>query len=104
MIFSDESAGICKVAVIGFCEIVWLPAKVSAALKRPGIKTRDLKRQSGLMRETVTPAPAVLPGKSPVTREVGGFLGPRVGLDVLDKRKNLYPQPGFEPWFVQLGR
>jgi len=45
MIFSDESAGICTEVVIGFCEIVWLPAEVSATLKRPGVKTRDLKRQ-----------------------------------------------------------
>lgn len=56
MIFSNESAGICKEVVVGFYEIVWLPAEVSATLKRPGVKTRDLKRQSGLMRETVTPA------------------------------------------------
>jgi len=34
-----------------------LKFEVSAALRRPGIKTRDLKRQSGLMRETVAPAP-----------------------------------------------
>jgi hypothetical protein len=56
MIFSDESAGICKEFFIGFYELAWLPAEVSATLKRPGVKTRDLKRQSGLMRETVAAA------------------------------------------------
>jgi hypothetical protein len=56
MIFSDEFAGIFKEVVIGFYEILWLPAEISATLKRPGIKNRDLKRQSGLMLETVTPA------------------------------------------------
>jgi len=41
MIFIDESAGICTEVVIGFCFV--LPAEVSATLKWPGVKTRDLK-------------------------------------------------------------
>jgi hypothetical protein len=55
MIFSDDSAGICKEVVIGLFEIARSPAQVSATLKRPGAKTRDLWRQPWLrMRETVT--------------------------------------------------
>jgi len=34
---------------------------------------------------------AVLPGKSPDTRGVGGLWGPRGGLDVLEKRKTYSP-------------
>jgi hypothetical protein len=55
MIFSDDSAGICKEVIIGLYEIAWSPAQVSTTLKRTGVKTRDLKRHPGLrMCETVT--------------------------------------------------
>jgi hypothetical protein len=39
MIFSDDSAGICKEVIIGLYEIAWSPAQVSATLKRTGVKT-----------------------------------------------------------------
>jgi hypothetical protein len=74
MIFSDESAGICEKVVIGFYEIVWLPAEVSATLKRPGVKTRDLKRNSGLMRETVIQPHACLHAVMLNLVDTGTFL------------------------------
>jgi hypothetical protein len=48
-------------------------------------------------------APAALPpGKNPGTHQIGGWVGPRAGLDVLGEEKNLLPLPGFEPQTVKL--
>jgi hypothetical protein len=44
-------------------------------------------------------APAALPlGKRPSTHCIGGWVGPRAGLDGLRK---ISPPPGFDPWTVQ---
>lgn len=38
------------------------------------------------------------PGNDPVPTVVGGWVGPRSALDVLEKRKKyIFPLPGFEP-------
>ena len=38
--------------------------------------------------------------KNAITHKIGGWVGPRAGLDVLEERKNLLPFPEFEPWVV----
>jgi hypothetical protein len=44
-------------------------------------------------------APAVLPpGNRPVTHCIGGWVGPRAGLDGCEKS---HPSPGFNPRTVQ---
>jgi len=37
----------------------------------------------------------------PGTHGIGGWVGPRNGLDGLEKRRNLLLLPGFEPGTVQ---
>ena len=41
---------------------------------------------------------ALLPGKRPGTHCIGGWVGPRAGLDGCGKSR---PPPGFDPWTVQ---
>ena len=43
-------------------------------------------------------APATLPRERPGTHRVGGWVGPRAGLDRVRK---ISPPPGFDPWNVQ---
>jgi len=48
--------------------------------------------------EIHTPA-ALLPGKEPGTHWIGGWVGPRVGLDAVAKRRNpLSPNWESNPW------
>jgi hypothetical protein len=54
MMFSDDLQELARKLSLASMKSCGLPAEVSATLKRPGVKTRDLKRQSGLMHETVT--------------------------------------------------
>jgi hypothetical protein len=42
---------------------------------------------------------ALLPGKRPDTHCIGGWVGPRAGLEVCGKSR---PPPGFDPWIAQL--
>jgi hypothetical protein len=43
-------------------------------------------------------APAVLPsGKNPDTPSIGGSVGPRTGLYVLETRKNIFPHKDLNP-------
>ena len=45
-------------------------------------------------------APAVSSGKNSGTHSVGGWVGPRRGLEGLGEEKNLLLPSGFEPWTV----
>jgi hypothetical protein len=49
MIFSDDSAGICKDVVIGLYKIAWWLAQVSATLKRTGVD-QGLQATSGVKK------------------------------------------------------
>jgi hypothetical protein len=45
-------------------------------------------------------APAVSPGKNPGTHSVGGWVGPKRGLEGLGEEKNFLLRSGFESWTV----
>jgi hypothetical protein len=50
-------------------------------------------------------APAALPPrKNSVTHHIGGWVGPRAGLDGFGKQKMLFLLLGFEPGIAQLGK
>ena len=40
-------------------------------------------------------------GKNPGTHRMGGHLGPRSALDILEKRNDIFSTPKFEPQTVQ---
>ena len=61
-------------------------------------RTKELKEVSGYFHVSA----ALPPGTNPDISVMEGRVGPRTGVDVLDKRKNLLFPPGFETRTVQL--
>jgi len=49
------------------------------------------------MRICFTPLPLYLRGKSPGTHWIGGYMGPRAGLDAVEKRKIPNPRRELKP-------